>query len=62
MLSHNLFQTFISSTGVWRSQAKIRTIFVDVLHAMTGMIHNTSDKKCIVAIMAGRYRAPWVVS
>ena len=57
VLAHDLFTTFVSSTGVWRAQAKIRAIFVDVLQAMTGGIHNTSDKKCIVTLMARRYRA-----
>ena len=52
VLAHDLFTTFVSSTGVWRAQAKIRAIFVDVLQAMTGGIHNTSDKKCA----GGRWR------
>ena len=62
VLAHALFQTFLSTTGVWRAQAKIRCTFVDVLQDMTGMIHDTSNKKCIVSNMARRYRAPWVVS
>ena len=56
VLAHHLFTTFISTTGVWRAQGKIRCTFVDVLQAMTGLIHDTSDKKCIVNSMARRYR------
>ena len=54
VLKHQMFATFTSSTASWRDQAKVRPVFADILHALTGVLHNTSNKKCIVASLAHR--------
>ena len=54
VLEHQMFATFTSSAASWRDQAKVRPVFADILHALTGKLHNTSNEKCIVASLAHR--------
>ena len=56
VLEHQMFATFTSSAASWRDQDKVRPVFADILHALTGVLHNTSDKKCSVTLLARRYR------
>ena len=43
VLEHQMFCNFASYAATWRDQAKVRVIFADILHALTGVLHNTSD-------------------
>ena len=56
VLEHQMFCNFASYAATWRDQAKVRVIFADILHALTGVLHNTSDRKCSVTLLARRYR------
>ena len=54
VLEHQMFCNFASYAATWRDQGKVWVIFADILHALTGVLHNTSNKKCIVASLAHR--------
>ena len=48
VINHDKFKDFIASNKIWRNQTKIRKIFCDIVHILTGVSHHGHGNKCLV--------------
>ena len=55
IINHDKFADFMTCNKIWRNQTKIRKIFCDILHIMTGKSHHGHGNKCLVERIAHNF-------